>query len=232
MPDAATGQKTRLLMTRYSVNSDGTIALEPAVSFTVMINPADFKHSCGIAYDKQKAQGEAAADPKFSAVDDEKVSFAIVLDGTGVVPPSTPGEARKDVKTCLADLNKVVYQYVGSKHEPPHVRLLWGTLIFFGRLESMSVNYTLFKPSGDPLRAKVDLSFVGAMSKKEAELVSNRSSPDLSHRVLVREGDTLPLLCDRIYGDSGYYLDVAAFNRLADFRRLRPGTQLHFPPLE
>jgi len=229
---AATGQKTRLLMTRYSVASDGTISLEPSVSFTAMINPADFKHSYGISYDKQKTQGEAAADPKFSAVDDEKVNFSLVLDGTGAVPPPTPGATAQSVKDQLAALNKVVYQYVGPKHEPPHVRLLWGTLIFFGRLESMSAHYTLFKPSGDPLRAKVDLAFVGAMSKKEAELVSNRSSPDLSHRVLVRDGDTLPLLCNRIYGDPGYYLDVAAFNRLADFRNLRPGTQLHFPPLE
>jgi len=232
MFDAATGQKTRLLMTRYSVNDDGTIALDDGTSFTAMLNPADFKHSYGISYDKQKTQGEAAANPKFSAVDGEKVSFALVLDGTGVVAPATPADAGKGVKDHLAQLNKVVYQYVGTEHEPPHVRLLWGSLIFFGRLESMSTQYTLFKPSGEPLRAKVDLSFVGAMSKQEAELVSNRSSPDLSHRVLVREGDTLPLLCDRIYGDSGYYLDVARFNGLAAFRHLKPGSQLHFPPLE
>ena len=224
------GTKTRLLMTRYSVK-DGTIVLDTGTTFTVMLNPADFKHSFGIQYDKQKAQGETAADPKFSAVDNEKVSFALVLDGTGVVPRAT-GQTALSVKAQLAQLNKVVYQYDGTLHEPPHVRLLWGTLIFFGRMESMSTNYTLFLPSGDPLRAKVDLSFIGAMSKQEAALVSNRSSPDLTHRVLVREGDTLPLLCDRIYGDPGYYLDVAAFNGLADFRRLKVGSGLHFPPLE
>jgi phage tail protein X len=50
--------------------------------------------------------------------------------------------------------------------------------------------------------------------------------------VVVRQGDTLPLLCQRIYGDPGYYIDVAAFNQLADFRSLRAGMQLHFPPLE
>lgn len=229
MTTLASGTKTKLLMTRFSVRPDGTVALEPGVRFEALINPADFKHTAGISYDKQKTLGEAAANPKFSAVDDEKISFSLVLDGTGVVPGAsgTPVE----VKTHLQALNKVCYQYVGDKHEPPHVRLLWGSLIFFGRLESMSTQYTLFKPSGEPLRAKVDLGFIGAMSKKESELVSNRSSPDLSHRVLVREGDTLPLLCDRIYGDPGYYLDVAAYNGLADFRHLQAGRQLHFPPL-
>ena len=44
-------------------------------------------------------------------------------------------------------------------------------------------------------------------------------------------GDTLPLLCDRIYSDPSYYPDVARFNNLSDFRRLQPGQRLHFPPL-
>lgn len=225
------GTMTRLLMTRYSVASDGTITLESGVSFAAMINPAEFKHTAGIDYDKKKTLGEAAASPKFAAVKEEKVNFSLVLDGTGVVP-SSGGGAPVAVKDHLAKLHKVVYQYVGTQHEPPHVRLLWGSLIFFGRLESMTTQYTLFKPSGEPLRAKVELGFVGSMSKRESELVSNRSSPDLSHSVLVREGDTLPLLCHRIYGDPGYYVDVAAFNRLSDFRSLKPGTQLAFPPLE
>jgi nucleoid-associated protein YgaU len=229
--DAPTGEKTLLRMTRFTVLSDGTIAIDTPFEFTVMINPAEFKHSFGIAYDKKKTQGQAAANPRFAAFDADRVDFSIVLDGTGVVPTagSTPPP---DVTTQVRNLNKIVYRYIGTRHEPGHVRLLWGTLIFFGRLESMATQYTLFKPTGAPLRAKVSLAFVGSMSKHESRLVANRSSPDLSHRVIVREGDTLPLLCSRFYGDPSYYIDVARFNRLVEFRRLVPGTQLHFPPLE
>jgi nucleoid-associated protein YgaU len=126
----------------------------------------------------------------------------------------------------------VIYDYVGDKHEPSRVRVLWGTVIFFGRLQTLKTKYTLFKPSGDPLRATVGLAFVGTTSSTEAALMANRSSPDLSHMVEVRQGDTLPLLCQRIYGDPAYYLDVARFNRLVDFRNLKPGGKLHFPPLE
>jgi nucleoid-associated protein YgaU len=46
--------------------------------------------------------------------------------------------------------------------------------------------------------------------------------------VTVEAGDTLPLLCYRVYGDSRYYLAVAAHNRLDDFRGLQPGTLLCF----
>lgn len=103
--------------------------------------------------------------------------------------------------------------YDGENHEPNHVRLLGGSLIFCGRLESMSVEYTLFKPSGKPLRA-------------------NRSSPDLSHVIEVKAGDdALPLLCDRVYKDCSCYLEVARVNHITHFRDIAPGRKLHFPPL-
>jgi nucleoid-associated protein YgaU len=95
----------------------------------------------------------------------------------------------------------------------------------------MSVNYTLFRSTGAPLRARADLAFIGSVTTTEALLAANRSSPDLSHSVLVVEGDTLPLLCLRIYGDSRYYPEVAAFNGLRGFRQLKTGSRLHFPPL-
>lgn len=230
MPDTSTSTKSRMTIVRYTVDKTGTTAIDDSVSFKVMLNPADVKHNRAIVYDETKAQGAPAIDPKFAAAGVETLAFALVVDGTGVAP-LLPGETRRDVKTQLDQLNKVVYQYVGNQHEPGRVRLLWGTLIFFGRMQTMSTHYTLFKPSGAPLRAKVDLSFLGAMSKRETELVSNLSSPDLTHLVEVRDGDTLPLLCNRIYGDPGYYLDVARFNQLTDFRKLKPGGKLHFPPL-
>lgn len=226
------GSKTRLTLTRYTMSASGTISIDSSASFTVMLNPSEVAHNRGISYDNTKAQGESGTEKKFNAVEPEKMSFSIMLDGTGVVPPPSLFATVKDVMTLLRELKTVVYQYQGGKHEPGCVRVLWGSVIFYGRLESMNTTYKLFKPSGDPLRAKVDLSFVGTMSKQEAELLANRSSPDLSHVVEVRQGDTLPLLCQRIYGDSTYYLDVARFNNLVDFRNLRPGGKLHFPPLE
>jgi nucleoid-associated protein YgaU len=95
----------------------------------------------------------------------------------------------------------------------------------------MSVDYTLFKPSGEPLRAKVKLSFSGFMSKEEEALRANRSSPDLTHLIEVKAGDTLPMLCYRVYKDCSYYLEVAKVNGITNFRDLQLGTKLHFPPL-
>jgi len=218
------GQLTHLVMTRFTLKG-GTIKLDDSATFTVQINPADFKHTAGITYEKQKTQGEAKGSPKFSSVGDEHVSFALVLDGTGVVPPGASGK-REDVRTQMKKLNAVTYQYQADTQEPPYVRLLWGSLIFFGRLEALNVQYTLFKPSGEPLRARVDLNFLGAMSKEEAKLVSNREPEAAASSVTVVAGDTLPQLCADHCGDAAAAPAVARANNLPSLMAVTPGTTL------
>jgi nucleoid-associated protein YgaU len=60
---------------------------------------------------------------------------------------------------------------------------------------------------------------------------AGRKSPDLTHIRIVREGDTLPGLCEDIYNDPAYYLEVARFNRLGSFRNLEIGSEIYFPQL-
>ena len=48
----------------------------------------------------------------------------------------------------------------------------------------------------------------------------------------VKQGDNLPLMCENIYGDPNYYLQVAEANNIIDFRNLIPGQKILFPRLE
>ncbi|MGD8931705.1 MAG: peptidoglycan-binding protein [Chromatiales bacterium] len=231
MAELSTGMKKKLKISPCTVDDSGNVSVNEGESFEVMLNPSSYTHAYSIGYNKKETQGQLGSDTKFSGVKPEKVDLEIVLDGTGVVNLSESASGTPDVKTQVKQLTDIVYQYDGSNHEPNHVRLLWGSLIFFGRLESMSVDYTLFKPSGEPLRAKVKLSFSGFMSKEEEALRANRSSPDLTHLIEVKAGDTLPMLCYRVYKDCSYYLEVAKVNGITNFRDLQLGTKLHFPPL-
>jgi len=61
--------------------------------------------------------------------------------------------------------------------------------------------------------------------------IEAKSSPDLTHSRIVKNGDTLPLLSKEIYGSSSHYLWIAQQNQLDDFRNLTPGHRLFFPPL-
>ncbi len=227
-----TGLKKKLTITACTVEKGKvTLSRKAADRFEVMLNPSSYRHEHTIEYNEKKTQGQAGADPKFSAVDAEKIRFDLIIDGTGVVGVPIPGVGPNDVKTQIRLLKDIVYKYRGKEHEPSIVQLSWGKFIFIGRLDSLSLEYTLFMPGGDPLRAKVQMSFTQFMSAQEESLRANRSSPDLSHKVLVKAGDTLPLLCYRIYKDSSYYPQVARFNNLTDFRHIEPGSTLDFPPL-
>ena len=57
-------------------------------------------------------------------------------------------------------------------------------------------------------------------------------SPDLTHVRLIKEGQDLPSLCNEVYGDPQLYVEVARANRLDNFRSLKPGTKVFFPPLQ
>ena len=133
----------------------------------------------------------------------------------------------------MRQLKAIVYSYSGSDHEPNVVKIAWGRGLtaFYGRLESMSADYTLFRPTGEALRAKVALSFISFSTQMEEALRAQRSSPDMTHTVRVKAGDTLPLLCQRIYRDASKYLEIARLNDLDGFRALAPGSELQFPPM-
>jgi nucleoid-associated protein YgaU len=216
---------TRLAICPCRVSTDGTVSPEKGKTFTVMLNPSQFSHGYAIAYNQTKALGQLASDLKFSAIQPDTVSFEILLDNTGVV------EGGSDVQDQIEKLNKVVYAYDGDRHEPNHVRLLWGRFLFYGRLSAMSASYTLFTPGGEPLRARINLSFLGFMTNQEEARRANRSSPDLTHSVVFRAGDSLPLLCQRIYNDAARYVAVARMNNLTNFRDIPAGTRIVFPPL-
>lgn len=203
-------------------------------TFEATINPESYSHNFSLKYTGTMGQGDgpigtSAAVPKYSMADPEKLSFSIVVDGTGVVPDA----AGQTVADQIDQLRTVVYDYDGEEHEPTAVKIVWGEGLkeFFGRLTDMSVDYTLFHNDGTALRAKIKLNFIEARTAAQEALEAKRQSPDLTHVVRVQSGDTLPLLCFRIYKDASKYLDIAAFNDLDNFRELEPNTLLRFPPM-
>ena len=167
MAGLSTGLKKLLTISPCAIDDAGNISVDSSKdSFEVMLNPSSYSHGFTVKSSKNDALGKSAGETKFNTVRPETMGFDLWIDGTGVVNLPIPGIGSPDVKTQIQQLRDVVYTYDGENHSPNHVRLLWGSLIFFGTLESLSVEFTLFKPSGEPLRAKVALSFSGYQSKE------------------------------------------------------------------
>lgn len=224
-----------MALEKLTITPCTTAGASAGSAYTVMMNPTAYDYEHSIRYQTAAALGSSAPEQKFNAYRPERVSFDIELDGTGVGQAETgtasSSTAPDDAKVQVDKLKAVVYKFDGSKHEPNYVKLAWGNFSFVGRLEKLSVSFNLFKPTGEPLRAKVKMSFVGTTGAAQEAAAANKSSPDLSHLIEVKAGDTLPLLCYRIYKDSSYYLEVARVNGLVNFRSLAPGAWLKFPPL-
>ena len=201
--------------------------------FTVWINPATYTRTSRIDYANRQAPGSNGGSPEFNKIGQESISFELILDATGVIAPPIPGTPppTDGVAGLVATFTALTATVNGAIHRPNYLKLSWAQLQFQCVLSQLSVTYTLFKPDGTPLRAKLAVTFLSFKSEAQLAREANLQSPDMTHLVTVLAGDTLPALCHRIYGNSGYYLKVARFNRLPGFRQLRPGTQLVFPPL-
>ncbi|RTZ49439.1 hypothetical protein EJ377_01955 [Chryseobacterium arthrosphaerae] len=72
----------------------------------------------------------------------------------------------------------------------------------------ITIDYKLFNKDGSPLRAIGKATFLESLVKILPQ-EWQKKFPDLTHKRTVQDGDTLPLMTERIYGDSKYYLEVA-----------------------
>lgn len=217
------GELKKLKIVAYEDNAFST---PTGNEFSMMVNPGTYEQKKGVRYNKDDAM-EGGNNPTYQGYEDENVSFEFLLDATGVIP----GAENKDLPAIIADLEKTAYTYVGTAHESPYIKVIWGTLDYQGRIKEMKVTYTFFSPDGKPLRAKVKLELIQYVDITTQEKEKNKSSPDLTHLVTVKAGDTLPNLCQKIYKSMMYCSEVARVNGLSGYRYLEPGTELFFPPL-
>ena len=195
--------------------------------YTVMINPDNIKWQRGIEYNEQQAPNTSAPSQKYKSTPVEKLNFDITIDCTGIVDSK-----RVDMAVEISALESIIYTYNGSIHRPNFVKVQWGkSLVFKGVLKSMDTSYTLFKPDGSPLRAKLSLGFSEYISPETVEQADGKQSPDITHLVNVVEGNTLPQLCQKIWNNDSYYVQVAQYNDLNKFRNLKGGQKLIFPPI-
>ena len=155
----------------------------------------------------------------------------LYFDVTGAIPKSEWPQGCSTIMDMILFLEDTVYTYDNESHQTPVVEVSWGAISYYARVKNFKTKYTLFDPEGMPLRAEVNLDFESFYTNSPSDYPEDKKSPDLTHLVAVKAGDTLPLMCDRVYNDSSYYLQIARINGLTNFRNLKPGTMLEFPPI-
>lgn len=193
-------------------------------AYTAMLNPETYSQNYDVQYNVEQGQGTPDATIKYEKSTPSTLNFDLIFDGTGVV-----NNKRTNLSSEISKFKKVVYDYNGNIHSPNYLKLIWGkAMLYKCRLTSLKINYTLFKPDGSPLRAKLSVSFKEFQTPSAA---LDKNSPDMTHVKTVVAGDLLPSLVYDVYRDENHILKVAEHNHLDSILHLDPGMTLHFPPL-
>lgn len=221
-------EKMLILAFESSKAAESGGKLDAKVTFEALINPETYTLEYKVKTAEGQGQGTSGAQQKFAYTMPEELGFEFLFDSTGIID----GKLYKDGVFDQVDaFRKLLTEFQRDSHEPFHLKLIWGNLIFKGRAIELGITYKLFNPNGQPIRAVARARFKGSIEERKRIAKDDRHSPDLTHIRIVRAGDRLPLMCFSVYGDPRHYLDVARVNGLSDFRALTPGQELVFPPL-
>jgi len=206
------------------VNEDGIPA---GIPFLAMFNPESFSIKEDVKWEADCTVGNEGTDPVYKATRARSFTLEFTLDGTGV---NTNG-VKIPVTAQVLLFRTATTKVVGSSHRPPYLLVQYGTFISTCNINTSTVTYTMFDIFGLPIRAKISASFTERTPSGLGAILSMLSSPDLTHTRTVAEGDILPLMTYKIYKDQNYYLQVAKVNKLKNFRKLKAGSTIIFPPI-
>jgi len=208
----------------------------PVGAYVAQVNPETYSQSYVLEYEHTQALGTSGKSARVTLKKPDKLNVELLFDATGVIEPGL-GSAlmisdELGVEADLKIFKEMMMSFDSRSHRPRFLILHWGTLLFKCVLSSLEVKYTLFRPNGVPIRAAVTAGFTGSTPDLLREAIEKFSSPDLTHAREVKQTDTLLSLCESIYHDSSLYIKVAEVNGLTNFRKLRAGSKVYFPPIE
>ena len=232
-----TGKLERLTVTSYSdIKRSQSSKID---TFEAMFNPDSVTMRHENLYRKRQSLNSTGRPASFVYSKPNIMELTLVIDGSDIGSAisrflsTTPGSATH-VKKRVNQFGKIAYEMNGKTHQPNFLKVSWGSSIeeFECRLSTYTVKYTNFDRAGNPERAEIDTVFIADQDTAKRKAKSRKSSPDITHKRVVKDGDTLPILSSRIYGSPKFYLEIARINQLDDFRNLKPGQEIFFPPLD
>lgn len=195
------------------------------VSF--MFNPETYTVTKKAKWVPRKATAnEGAPDADFVGAEGSELTLKMLLDHSGEEEPKITTIVDQLFR-ALAPTSKSLDAKVP---QPPWVVFGWGKRIpFVGRMESVAVEYRLFRPDGNPVRAMCDLTMSEMPTDPMPKQNPTSGGVEVQRQHTVVAGDSLPHLAQATYGDPARWRTIADVNGLDDPTRLVPGQVLLLP---
>lgn len=209
-----------------SNSTESTLSGQAGTRITFLFNPLSYTITKSAEWARYPQPGQAqTALPIFRGSGPRSMSVQVLLDQT-----FSNGSVQDDVDTLFACCKPTLPSMLMQEPSPPFVMFGWGaTLAFLACMTNVSVEYTLFKPDGTPLRANCSLQMEEIPISLPGQ---NPTSGGTARRTrTVVAGDTLQSIAYREYGRPTLWRAIAEVNGIDDPTRVPPGTSLLIPPL-
>lgn len=169
-----------------------------------------------------------ASIPEFNGAEPYTMQLQIFLDSS-MTPSGTT--VQDEVEALLSCCEVTLASLAADQPCTPWVFFQWGsfsTVSFIAYVQSVQATYTLFNPSGTPIRATCDLTITQIPLLTQGQNpTSGALEASRTHRIVA--GDTLASLAWREYGDATAWRAIAQANDIDDPMRLPAGTELLIP---
>lgn len=199
-------------------------------SVTCQFRPKEYTFSKKNSWTPGKMVGSKFEQPTFNGIEPQTLKLELLFDtfekGTDV-----RGETGK--LWTMMKLSDKRIEPTTNRGVPPHVVFRWGRLgSFEAVITSITEKFTLFHPSGYPLRSYVTVDFLQATTDESWPRQNPTSGARQGYAVhTVKDGETIDWIAFQEYGSSNAYRHLASANGLDDPSRLYPGQRLLIVPL-
>ncbi|WP_432746455.1 LysM peptidoglycan-binding domain-containing protein [Streptomyces sp. JH002] len=200
--------------------------------FAFEFNPAQLSVSRGAQWKSTPTiRVRQGSKPEFMGAEARQMTLEIFLDTSHEPGSNSVLKKVDDLMKCC----EVTEESLRTKQpSPPWVIFQWGafsTARFTAYVSSVEASYSLFAPSGTPIRATCQLQLHEIPSRTPGQ---NPTSGALTarrvHRVVA--GDSLASLAFREYGSASAWRAIAEANNIDNPSHLTPGSQLMMPAAE
>jgi phage tail protein X len=203
----------------------------------VLFNPTEYTITKTNTWNFKQVKGKSLPPASFGGGNPREISLSLLLDVTLL-----EGKSVLDITNKLFKMMDVPSGQAagGASSAPSFVTFRWGAVDTFKAVcTSLTVAYQLFQPNGVPLRADVKLQLKQAGEASTASSGSANAAQNPTTRAsgsrgvhTVRDGDTLPSIAYRTYGDATKWRVIAESNGVDNPLHLRRGLALTLPELE
>ncbi|WP_315098960.1 LysM peptidoglycan-binding domain-containing protein [uncultured Cellulomonas sp.] len=198
-------------------------------------NPKELTLSKSAKWTRPTTRGsKKASPPQYQGPQPSKMTLEMFLDASVFFDPNRTQDDSvvKTVERLFQCCVPTDASHGQKKDSPPWVQLRWGGLTgFVAYIESVQVKYTLFTPTGLPVRAVCTVTLQELAGEPPG--TNPTSGGRVPHREhVVVQGDSLAGIAYAEYGDASLWRAVADVNRVDDPSRLRPGRRLLLPTAE